>query len=443
VTKLTRRYKRQSRAIVDSLGIFLIFPVFLTIMNRDAIVVLLTWLQCSDDDSRFWWRETAPFLGIILDKAGYTIHSQYSALLFHFGQVVPHLGPRPSNGNPHWRSFMTDDFSPIEYSWAWESIDSPPKVRYSVEPIGKLAGSKEDPLNKLVTFQVLNSLRATFADTNLGLFDYFRDKITKNVGKDTIVGNKQLEWTGQDLFGFGFGFDEDRIDIKGYIGCEETIRSSWYMVQLLSDAMLNLDGNILRHEAGSLLSQYLANDTKGRDLQYIGVGIDCVEPAETRLKVYLRSPLTSIASFRSILTMGGRYPGKWSSNLLDELEDMYRSIISISDATGDVTRPVNNKTAGILYNFDIQYGSGNPLSKIYIPVRHYGTSDFEVARGLTEFRRRHGHNHTGDSYMDMLQTVCEEHRLKNGLGLQTYISVVPKNGNLAITAYLSPQMFSK
>ncbi len=42
---------------------------------------------------------------------------------------------------------MTDDFSPIEYSWKWSMGTDPPEIRYSIEALSYLMSAAADLLN--------------------------------------------------------------------------------------------------------------------------------------------------------------------------------------------------------------------------------------------------------------------------------------------------------
>ena len=52
---------------------------------------------------------------------------------------------------------MTDDFSPLEYSWIWDAKGHP-KIRYSIEAIGPDAGTAIDPFNRVQTMRLVNQL---------------------------------------------------------------------------------------------------------------------------------------------------------------------------------------------------------------------------------------------------------------------------------------------
>ena len=41
---------------------------------------------------------------------------------------------------------------------------------------------------------------------------------------------------------------------------------------------------------------------------------------------------------------------------------------------------VSHRTAGFLYNFEIQHGKRELVPKVYTPVRHYGTSNLAICK---------------------------------------------------------------
>ncbi len=93
-------------------------------------------------DASFWWTKTGLLFADIMDQAGYSREIQDKYLNFYFHCIIPALGPRPDPGNKHliWPSFMTDDHTPIELSWAWEQKTGSPEVRLSIEPIQRISG---------------------------------------------------------------------------------------------------------------------------------------------------------------------------------------------------------------------------------------------------------------------------------------------------------------
>jgi DMATS type aromatic prenyltransferase len=76
--------------------------------------------------------------------------------LFHARYIISSLGPAPQKSQPYsqWRSYVTDDFSLLEYSWNQGHPTSPSRIRYSIETIGSAAGTEKDPYNRLKTAEL-------------------------------------------------------------------------------------------------------------------------------------------------------------------------------------------------------------------------------------------------------------------------------------------------
>ncbi len=105
----------------------------------------------------------------MMKEADYSVGLQYEYLLFHYFVIVPRMGPRPGpGGQPRYKSFMCDDFSPVEYSWRWDG--DRPDVRFCVEPIGPLAGTAVDPFNQAAMKELLHSLETSNLHIDASLF---------------------------------------------------------------------------------------------------------------------------------------------------------------------------------------------------------------------------------------------------------------------------------
>jgi DMATS type aromatic prenyltransferase len=140
----------------------------------DAWTRLSTWLPPRNTDNHWWFKATGPQLVRLLSEAGYPLSQQYETLLFHYQAVVPHLGPKLCSSQPHWNSFITNDFSPIEYSWKWGMGSNRPEIRYGIEALGYLTGTAVDPLNQISTCELLYKLRLAMPELDLTWFHHFR-----------------------------------------------------------------------------------------------------------------------------------------------------------------------------------------------------------------------------------------------------------------------------
>ncbi|KAF5875288.1 putative dimethylallyl tryptophan synthase protein [Botrytis fragariae] len=125
----------------------------------------------------------------------------YTASILYFTHVpsspsscVPRLGPRPSPAtlpgeSPYkWKSFMQDDFKPIEYSLKWDTGKvlsngniSKPDLSMVIEAIGPLTGTAQDPLNQVGTEELLRELDAVNPKVDLTWFHQVSRAIFRQV----------------------------------------------------------------------------------------------------------------------------------------------------------------------------------------------------------------------------------------------------------------------
>ena len=68
---------------------------------------------------------------------------------------------------------MTDNFTPVEFSWNWGIKDGPVVIRYSIEPIGLLAGTSADPINDGTADRVVRQFQSLLPTADLQWYDHF------------------------------------------------------------------------------------------------------------------------------------------------------------------------------------------------------------------------------------------------------------------------------
>ncbi|KAF5871400.1 putative dimethylallyl tryptophan synthase protein [Botrytis fragariae] len=99
----------------------------------------------------------------------------------HFG-----LFPTEANQPPRWKSYMSDDFSPIEFSWNWRNAqgDVDRRVRFSIEAISKQSGTVGDPWNQKATIDLVNRLEVDVPEIKVQWFHRLLKDFTPS--KDVI-----------------------------------------------------------------------------------------------------------------------------------------------------------------------------------------------------------------------------------------------------------------
>lgn len=332
---------------------------------------------------------------------------------------------------------MTDDFSPVEYSWTW---DSSPQIRFSWEPVGQLAGSPLDPFNRTRPLECSQRLRAALPNSDWTWFDALSKEFY-----DSSLSAPEVAEDSSSSSAIMFAAElarQGQVGIKAYlvpVVAEQTGRTR---LSILSDAVGKLETASLSLPAYKPLESYIQNCEADKPFHIIGIAIDMVVPELSRLKIYLRGPKTSFSDVCSVLTLDGTND-RWTSRLLEELRQLWYLIFNLDDSfCVDSQLPQRgHETEGILYNLDVQANNETPDSKVYIPVKHYSKSDRSALSGLITFiSRTEPTRHTQD-FVQSIERLCAHRDLSAGRGLQTYIACAVKRGKLSLTSYISPELF--
>ncbi|KAI0190592.1 aromatic prenyltransferase [Astrocystis sublimbata] len=392
------------------------------------------WLILENENHEWWWKTTGGHLAFLLDRGDHNLYDQINTLLFHYHLVATRLGPYPRSSTSSWASFMTDDCSPIEYSWKWGQGRGSPEIRYGIEAISSYAGTVADPLNQTATCELLFQLKRMNPAIDLTGFEYFR-QFFFGTGSGTSPTAQQKR---SSLF-LAFEMKSGVIDAKAYFipveSKRDTVDSSIY------EAVESL--GFSNRSAIQQMKEYLGSNEDAATLKPFMVGIDLTRPANSRLKVYVRSPLSSFQFVSDFMTLGRRRTGFEAER--EQFADLWRLTLCLApDYPENAGLPANrHSTAGTCFYFDLSPKDESPNVKAYIPVRHYAPSDMEAALGLTRFLDKHGRGEYTRSYLEAVKHLAKGGNADSSGGVQTYISCAYKGGTLCMTSYLSPQIYSR
>jgi hypothetical protein len=417
-----------------------------------------------------------------MEEAGYDLQSQYFGLIFHLHHIIPRLGPAKTavNGKPAWRSFMTDDFSPLEYSWNWDTTKKGPKIRYAVEAIGPDAGTPKDPFNQNSTLELCEQLRSALPGTNFTLLDILRDSFhdsgvqggeqqrpltpisywrklkgqlrgaskRKRLSSSASSSEKSTHSVSEDVnhsssssifLAFELG---SNIATKAYFVPVKAEQHGISRLEVLTGAIETLRKYGYPFEAYDKLLQF-SRTSQGAKLDIIGLAIDCVEPEASRFKIYVRSPESSFQSVCEMMTLGGMIDSL-SSTARSELKDLWWSTLGLDVGFSETEglKCEKHETAGVLYNFDIKPRGTSVDPKLYVPVRHFASNDYNAAMGLKDYLAARGRDRYFSNYMRALEKSCTHRSLRDGCGFQTYIGTgVQKDGSLALCSYMNQEVY--
>lgn len=343
-----------------------------------------------------------------MQMANYRVESRKLHGNFFTNHVAPVLGEGPTaDGKPRlWKSFMTDDHSPVELSWTWAAAESLPLVRYSIEPIGQPTTDDLHLLHLQTSDDLVHKVETLVPEVNLEWYRHFFSGLLP--GKASF--ESKLVDTGDhasQVF-LGFELQDESMMLKVYFLPEtKAIQVGLSKLSLMDQAITKLSNEALSlRNAFDMIAQYLFSFGLEMRPEVEIAAVDCVRTSVSRVKIYLRSRQTSFDSVVSMMTLGGKLR-VGSKQGLASLQELWRLVFSLdlSVATSDPLHPNHHRTAGILYCFALTPGRQSPKSKVYIPVKHYGKNDLEVARGLSKYLTSRNKRLHGLDYVEAVQNL--------------------------------------
>ena len=404
-------------------------------MSREAQIRL-------GSDAKAWSREVGPMLSEILECLEYdtSIAKQYVDFFSVF--LAPALGPFPDAHRTQetWQSYMTDDHTPVELSLSYAKTGS--TARIAIEPMFKHVGSTDDGLN---ADRLVNILARTLGQLDLTWYNILRNHLMlENVPSE--INNRDLDFSHLSQLFLGFDLGRQSAAMKAYFIpslAAETLDKNNF--QLLSDVLPKLESasKPLR-PSFSLVKEYLSSP-QVREPKLEIVSIDCCDPLESRLKLYIRDRRTSFQAVWDMYTLGGAIEHVQREDHMVALKKLWYLVLGLpEDYPAEKELPVNgHATAGTIYYFSLRAGKYVPEPKVYIPVRHYASNDLKIAHGLSEAFGELGWNDHATSYIATLRRVFAHAKLQAKSGTQTYVSFSLKKGSIAIESYFNTEIMSR
>ncbi|KAI1746009.1 aromatic prenyltransferase [Xylaria scruposa] len=300
---------------------------------------------------------------------------------------------------------MTDDGTPLELSWDWGTKDGPPTIRYSIEPIGLQAGSSVDPGNLIAGPAFQEELDRSLVDMRLEWFQHFRKFF--DVRNDEAGFIQDAADHNTSIF-YAFDLSPTEVTAKVYFFPKMRAQSKGQsnlevLSQAIQTAPYTTKDNL---QAWDMFCDF-SSDLSSRAIEYEMLAIDLIDPFESRLKIYFRSRKTTFDSVFDIMTVGGRIRNPKLYQGLEDLRLLWNALFDIDANTGsqESLPAVGHRTAGILYNVEFRLGEPYPVAKIYLPVRHYASSDAAIIRGLNRYFQHHQRGKYMPNYVEAMRKL--------------------------------------
>ncbi|KAH8732129.1 aromatic prenyltransferase [Phaeosphaeriaceae sp. PMI808] len=396
-------------------------------------------LKDSNVQWQLWWETTGKLFARQLYHAQYHKDAQERSLAFFKQKIVPYLGIYPQASIlPRWRSFMTDDYTPIELSWDWGYGTVPPRVRFSIEPVSLDAGTSNDPTNLFATRSFYRNVIQKIPGGDMVWHDHFAGCF-RAFDRDYAI--ERSEHCSRLFYAFDFKTDGSTVP-KAYffprIGLEEYNSENLILSRLteaIKTAPSTTPGNL---DALNVISTFL-KEQQDQQSKIEMLAIDLINPQTSRLKIYFRSRKVDCQSVARIMTLNGRINGESYQHGILEMLQLWRSFLSLPD-NGEIFDS-SHRTAGIIYYLDFRLGDTLPGIKVYLPVRHLSLNDEVVTKTLTDYFEAKGRHEWTHGYKEMMQESFSPIAMKTSRGVYTYVGCSIKPcGSLKLISYLNPQV---
>jgi len=375
--------------------------------------------------------------GTLLDSAGYTIEEQYRELQFFALFVAPQLGPAPDESMP-WHLVRTPDQTPIDFSWDWRS-ETHAILRYAFEPIvqkGLHVNTLRSPPE--VWLQTLHS-QGLIPGLDLEWYNHFASLMIppgmghKDFG-ELFYGRTVPEY-GSSV---AVDVNKEGKAIKAYFWpnlCANELGIS--NLECIKRAVRALPASQVEGIQPEPAFEFLEEAEKKWNANVFLFSIDCVNPRDARIKIYVGCPYTSGEFLEDSLSLGGRVPVAEAAALepLTALWDTF-----LGDAPDKLTDELAAKS---LPGFYLTLGQGGHKSaKVYMSPQHWCATDGEVLGRLRKYFAEQGRSDLMvNRYEAAVRQTLGSAIVDGRCGSHFYVGADVSKGKARMVTYMSPQTY--
>jgi len=310
----------------------------------------------AEGDAQCWKSMLEPQLKTLLEAAGYASVSPLTGRISDLLDNFHAFGPKPTSSVPKWPSFLSDDFSPIEYSISISAKNM--IVRFAFEPVSAKSGTESDPVNSRATSKWLSRLVARYP-YDLTWLARIRPEMILESAPGIPEACRNLT---QQVFAFDMEGDDPRLKVYAMPDAKVRLES---LDRRLSrrdevvDATLKASGFEMTWEP---VQKYLINlrETQPALAGYPeALGWDACSPDQARMKVYVRFKEAKLAQVLSHLDLGGALDSEYTREVKLAATEMWETFGAKQLRFDDVANP-QDRTGGALLAYELRPGRREP-----------------------------------------------------------------------------------
>ncbi|KAJ5165584.1 Aromatic prenyltransferase DMATS type [Penicillium coprophilum] len=371
-------------------------------------------------DQYQYWHAVGPMLGRMLSNGNYSIHQQYEYLCLFAHVIIPKLGPFPG-GRDIYKCLLGGTGS-VELSQNVQKLGLTARVAF--EPTSYIASTGVDPLNRHTVHATLAELRAIGSATvDMELHQMLVNELTLTDREEKLMSPEQISgtaWKTQILLALDLG--QTGITVKEYL--YPALKASVIgktVAELCFSAIRKVDTQGVFEASTQAIETYMQTQSQ-TDLYFLSC--DLVDPARTRIKLYLMELDMRMEKVEEHWTMGGKLIDEETVLGLKMLRELWVEFGIIEGMRNEPERPSlpgdPDTIVPFIMNYEMNPCEALPKPKFYFPL--VGISELKIANVLTAFFERYDMPEQAAVYRDNLQTYYPSKDLAVATDHQAWMS---------------------
>nr|POE93599.1 4-o-dimethylallyl-l-tyrosine synthase [Quercus suber] len=388
-----------------------------------------------------WLRELGTPFEVLLDAAGYTAAARWRHLQSFNTFAIPYFGDNLRRES----SFMTDNGCPVELSWDWGQDGSSPSVRYSLEPLCEPSERNAGRSSREAAgLEFVTDLSKHFG-VPLDAFHYFWRSLVLSPAEHAVHSAMTRSDDFSQFFA-AFNLEDDRSVLKTYF--VPTLRAQSQgctRYEIIKSVLAQSPGWSAFMTSFATIDEFMRTSSLSRHLDAEILSIDVAAASPRWYKLYVRCHETTFASVRHVASLGGRLASPALKQSLAQLYGLWVALFEpVSMEEDCALQSLSHRTAGILYYFEMYAGKPASTPKIYLPVRHYASSDAHVDRVVGAFVTEQAKAAGGNAvepvrrFRTALDRISPARSMETTRGLHTYIGCTLAFGTVKLISYINP-----
>lgn len=366
-------------------------------------------MQTRHDDQVYWWTLLSQSFATMLRTSQYSEKDQLYYIRWFQKWVLSSLGPQPVGGNAFYPPTFIYDGSPIEFSLNWKEKKMGQTVRFTTEPVTGAAGTVDDPLNQRASRDLLTEMSKDVPGIDLARFSTFLEETNvPDVDAEQVLSKLPPGHPRARVL-VAYDLEQGVVVPKAYFNPEmRAILDSSSTKDVVFNAIRKSNGQYGSYDAAiNVLDGYLESQTVPGGPHVFMLANDCVPDSPgSRVKVYVTTPVTTLASVLDAFSLSGRLSG---SSIEYGLEAVRSFWCHLFGTDGENSHVLPEGSRGVfVYEMrpSTQGQQGTDVEvKLHMPGSWLGETDAEVSDKLSAWFHKHGHSDLSERYQSDLAST--------------------------------------